>query len=139
MLRAAAACTNTVADFCNIHLEIQIWYHQACQQTQAFSIFSNFLVLDWAPGPVWMCRDRRDIAGRALKARFGRVFVEKVDFSLKSRSPSATYPFFGPLIHEYLFMSASTRFVVCFSLRTRSSILISFSQSPPNHEFLKNG
>ena len=108
-------------------------------QTRAFSFFSNFLVPDWAPGPVQMCRDRRDIPGRALKVGFGRVFVEKVDFSSKFRSPSATYPFFGPLIHEYLSMNASTRFVVCFSFCTRSSNLISVSQSLPNHEFFKNG
>ena len=56
-------------------------------------IFSNFLALDWAPGPVQMCRDRRDIVGRALKAGFGRIFVEKVYFSSKFGSPSATYPF----------------------------------------------
>ena len=65
-----------------------------------FQVFSNFLVSDWAPGPVQMCRDRRDIAGHALKVGFGRVFAEKVDFLSKFRFPSATYPFFGPLIHE---------------------------------------
>ena len=108
-------------------------------QTRAFSFFSNFLAQEWAPGPVQMRQDRRDIPGRALKVGFGRIFVEKVDFSSKSGSPSATYPFLGPLIHEYLSMSASTRFVVCFSFRTRSSNLISLSQSPPNHEFFKNG
>ena len=81
-------------------------------QTRAFSMFSNFLAPDWGPGPVQMRRDRRDIAGRALKVGFGRIFVEKVNFSSKFRSPSATYPFFGPLIHEYLSMSASTSFVV---------------------------
>ena len=86
-------------------------------QTRAFSFFSNFLAPGWAPGPVQMCRDRRDIAGHALKAGFGRDFVEKVDFSSKIRSPSATYPFFGPLIHEYLSMNASTRFVVFSSAK----------------------
>ena len=110
-------------------------------QTRAFSVssmfFSIFLVLDWALGPVWMCRDRQDIVGRALKVGFGLVFVERSYFSSKFRPPSATYPFFGPLIHEYLFTKASTRFVVCFSFRTRSSDLISVSQSLPNHEFLK--
>ena len=60
-----------------------------------FHGLSNFWVPDWAPGPVQMRRDRRDIAGRALKVGFGRVFVGKVDFSSKFRSPSATYPFFG--------------------------------------------
>ena len=82
--------------------------------------FFEFLVPDWDPGPVQMKWDRRDIAGRALKAGFGRVFVKRIDFSSKFRSPSATYPFFGILIHEYLFMNTSTRFIVCFSFRTRS-------------------
>ena len=102
-------------------------------------IFLNFLAPDWALGPVQMRWDRRDIAGRALKAGFGRVFVGKSYFSSKFGSPSATYPFFMPLIHEYLSMNASTGFVVCFSFRTRSSDLIPVSQSPPNHEFFRNG
>ena len=102
-------------------------------------IFSDFFVPDWAPGLVQMCRDRRDIAGHTLKVGFGRVFAEKVDFSPKFRSPSATYPFLGPLIHEYLFPNAFTRFVLCFSFRARSSNLISVSQLLPNHEFFRNG
>ena len=81
--------------------------------------------------------DLRDIAGRALKVGFGRVFDKKVDFSSKFRSPSATYPFWGPWIHEYLSMNASTIFVVCFSSCTRSSNLFSVSQSLPNHDFFK--
>ena len=109
------------------------------QQTRAFSFFSDFLAPDRAPGPLQMRRDRRDIPGRVVKVGFGRVFVKKVDFSSKFRPPSATYPFFNPLIHESLSMSASTRFVLCFSFRTRSSNLISLSQSLPNHEFFKNG
>ena len=108
-------------------------------QTRAFSIFLNCLVPDWAPGPVRMCRNRRDIAGRALKARFGRVVVEKIDFSFKSGSPSATYPFWGPSLLEDCFRIASTRFGASFSFRTRSSKLLSHFQSFPNHEFSKNG
>ena len=92
---------------CPVHLDCP-----CCLQTRAFSLFSNFLVPDWAPGPVQMRRDRRDIAGRALKAGFGRIFVEKRYYSSKFGSPSVTYPFFGPLIHEYLSMNASTRFVI---------------------------
>ena len=106
-------------------------------QTQAFSFLSTFLVPDWAPGPVQMCRDRRDIGGCMLKVGLGRAFVENVYFFGKFRSPSATYPFFRPWLHEYLFMNVSTRFVVCFSFRTRSSNLFSVSQSLPNHEFFK--
>ena len=101
--------------------------------------FLQFLVPDWASGPVQMCRDRRDIAGRALEVGFGRDFVEKVGFSSKFKARRATHPFFGLWIHEYLFTNASTRFVMCFSFRTRSSNLISVSQSLPNHEFFKNG
>ena len=110
-----------------------------CYKPGHFHFFSNFLLPDWALGPVQMCRDRRDIAGRALGAGFGRIFVGKVYFSSRFRSPSATYPFFGPLIHEYLFTNASTRFEMCFSFHTRSPILIPVSQSPQNHEFFKNG
>ena len=101
--------------------------------------FSNFLVPDWALGPVQMCRDRQDIVGRALKARFCRVFVEKVDFSFKFGSPSVTYPFWGPLTLEDCSRNASTRFGACFSFRTRSSNLLSHSQSLPNHEFSEKG
>ena len=77
---------------------------------ELLSIFSNFLDPDWAQGPVRMCRDRRDIAGRALRVGFGRVFVGKVDFPFKFGSPSATYPFLGPLILEDCFRNASTGF-----------------------------
>ena len=104
-----------------------------------FIVFSIFLVPDWAQGPVQMCRDRRDVAGRALKVRFGCVFVEKVDFLFKFGCPSATYPFLGRLLLEDCFRIASTRFEARFSFRTRSSNLLSFSQSLPNHEFSKNG
>ena len=105
----------------------------------AFSCFCIILVPDWAPEPVQMCRYCRDIPGRALKVGFGRVFVGKVDFLSKFKPPSVTYPFFEPLIHQYLFTNASTRFVMCFSFPTRSSNLFSVSQSLPNHEFFKNG
>ena len=40
----------------------------------------HFLVPDWAPGPIQMCRDRRDIPGCAVKVGFGRVFAKKVAF-----------------------------------------------------------
>ena len=65
-------------------------------QTWAFSKFSNFLVPDWAPGPVRMCRDRRDIAGRALKARFGRVFVEKSRLFVQIWASKRYLSVFGP-------------------------------------------
>ena len=109
------------------------------QANPGIFIFSILFVPDWAPGPVQMCRDRRDIPGRALKVGFGRAFVENVNFSSKFRCPSATYPFFGPLIHEYLFTNASTSFVMWFSFCSRSSNLFSVSQSLPNHEFFKTG
>ena len=64
----------------------------------------------WDWGRLQMCQDRRDIAGRALKARFGRIFVAKVDFPFKFGSPSATHPFSGPLILEDGFTNAPTRF-----------------------------
>ena len=104
-----------------------------------FLFFSNFWVPDRDLGPNQLHRDRRDFARRALKVGFGHVFVKRSYLSSKFRSPSATYPFFMPLIHEYLSMDASIRFVVCFSFCTRSSNLISVSQSLPNHEFFKNG
>ena len=59
-------------------------------------MFLHILDPDWAPGPVQMCRDRRDIAGRALKVILGYVFVEEVDFSRRFGSTNATYSFLGP-------------------------------------------
>ena len=108
-------------------------------ETGHFHFFSNFLNQDWAPGPIRMCRDRRDIAGRVLKVRFGRVFFEKVYFSFKFGSPSATYPFLGPLLLGDCSRNASTRFGACFSFRTRSSNLLSHSLSLPHHAFFKTG
>ena len=104
----------------------------------SFYLLAHLIDPDWAPGPVQMCRDRRDVAGRVLKVRFGCVFVGKVSFLVKFGSPSATYPFLGPLILEDCFRNASTRFGACFSFRTRSSNLISVSKSLPNHQFFKN-
>ena len=99
-----------------------------CPNTPGSFQFLNFLLVpDRAPGPVQMRRDRQDIAGRAVKAGSCRVFDRKVHFSSNFRPPSATYPFFWPSIHEYLFMNTSTRFVVCFSFCTRSSNLFSVS------------
>ena len=39
--------------------------------------FCIFFDPDWTPSPVQMCQDRRDMIGRALKARVGHFFREK--------------------------------------------------------------
>ena len=58
---------------------------------------------------------------------------------IQVRSPSHSYPFFGPLIHAYLFISVSTNSIVFLSFPTRSSDLISVSQSLPNHACFESG
>ena len=87
------------------------------------------------PEPVCM---RRNIAGRALKVGFGRVFLTEDTFSVKLGPPSAPYPFFGPLILEGFFRKTSTRLIVCSSSCARSSNLISVYQSVLNHRYFQN-
>ena len=104
-----------------------------------FHFFSNFWSRTGPQDPSGCVGIAEISLGARPKSDLVAFLSNKCNFSLKFRSPSATYPFLWPLIHEYLFSNASTRFVGCFSFRTRSSNLISISQSLPSLEFFENG
>ena len=63
----------------------------------------------WAPGPVWMHWDRRDISMRMVKFQNEQVFDENVYFSLEIGAPSVTHLIVAPLIHEDRSRLVSTR------------------------------